>query len=112
MSTTRRSQREWARIIAAWERSRLSPAEFCKRRRLSPETFGWWRWRLGKEAPPAAGPVPEFVEVAVSAASAPGVEPRPVVIELPGAIVVRVERGFDEETLRRVVGVLGGGRAC
>lgn len=106
MSAKRRSQREWEEIVRAFERSGLSQGEFCKRRKLSTETFGWWRWRLGKGAPPAE--TPEFVEVAVVGAAGC----RPVTIEFAGAVVVRVERGFDEETLRRVVAVLAGERAC
>jgi hypothetical protein len=111
MSTKRRSQREWEGIIEAWERSRLSPGEFCKRRRLSSETFGWWRWRLGKGGAAAGGKASDFVEVAVAPPSASTLE-RPIVIELPGAIVIRVESGFDDETLRRVMAVVAGGRSC
>jgi len=112
MSAKRRSQREWARIIGTWERSGLSQAEFCGRRKLSLETFGWWRWRLGKETPRVVEDrAPAFVEVAVAGPPAVPAS-RPVVIELPGAVVVRIEQGFDEDTLRRVVAVLTGGHSC
>lgn len=117
MSTMRRrSRREWAQVVGAWKRSGLSATEFGKRRRVLPATLKWWRWRLGKAGlpgPVSAAPAPEFIEVAVVPSSERGRERRPVVaIELPGEIVIRVENGCDEETLRRVVTVLAGGRPC
>ena len=45
----RRSQAEWVRIVAAFEGSGLSAAEFCRRRDLSTAALGWWRWRLRRE---------------------------------------------------------------
>jgi len=112
MSAKRRSQREWEQIVGAWKRSGLSSGEFCKRRRLSLETFGWWRWRLGKEGAAEERTTTEFVEVAVVERSAPTPEQRAIAIELPCAIVIRVEKGFDEDSLRRVMAVLAGGWAC
>lgn len=114
MSAKRRGRREWERIVTAWERSGLSLAEFCERRKVLPRTLIWWRWRLGKAAVPGSTKTkrPEFVEVAVVAPPVSGPESHPVAIELPGDVVIRVEREFDEETLRRVVAVLVGARRC
>jgi len=49
MQVQRRNRQEWARLVAAFERSRFSMAEFCTRHELVERTFGWWRWRLGSE---------------------------------------------------------------
>ena len=36
----------WQRLVAAWERSGLSQADFCRRRRIKAVTFGWWKRKL------------------------------------------------------------------
>ena len=108
---------EWARLSRAWERSGQTQAEFCGSRGIELGTFRWWRWRLGRE--------PEKTRVA-AAASEPGsswVEvSRKGLDEQPGAgsrlpddlrlvfcdgLEIRVPVGFDGETLRRVLAVLG-----
>ena len=38
--------RYWARMVAAWERSALTQAEFCRRRGVNPVTFSGWKGRL------------------------------------------------------------------
>jgi hypothetical protein len=49
MQALRRNRQEWARLVTAFERSRSSMAEFCARPELVARTFGWWRWRLGRD---------------------------------------------------------------
>ena len=38
--------RYWAAQLAAWERSGLNQAEFCRRRRIKAGSFGWWKRKL------------------------------------------------------------------
>jgi hypothetical protein len=38
--------RYWQRLLAAWEKSGLSQAEFCRRRKVKAVNFGWWKRRL------------------------------------------------------------------
>ncbi len=38
--------RYWQRLLNAWERSGLSQAEFCRRRKIKSVTFAWWKRRL------------------------------------------------------------------
>ena len=38
----------WRRLLGEWERSGLSQAEFCRRRRLKAVTFAWWKRRLAQ----------------------------------------------------------------
>lgn len=121
-------ERRWRELVEARERSGLSIQAFCGGRGVSASSFHYWKRELASRegAKPAVGEregarpvVGDFVAVQVSGGSATskgaaeGVE-----IEVAGA-VVRVLRGFDEETLTRVVralraaGAVGGeGRRC
>ena len=38
--------RYWQQLVSAWEKSGLSQAEFCRRRRIKAVTFGWWKRKL------------------------------------------------------------------
>lgn len=38
--------RYWAAQLAAWERSGLTQAEFCRRRKIKAVSFGWWKRKL------------------------------------------------------------------
>lgn len=44
--------RYWRRLVATWEKSRLSQAEFCRRREINAVTFAWWKRRLKGPAKP------------------------------------------------------------
>ncbi len=51
----------WATQLAAWERSGLTQAEFCRRRRIRAGSFAWWKRQLlgpagGRPTPPADRP--------------------------------------------------------
>ena len=45
--TTPRSE-YWRGIIAKWETSGQTQAEFCRERDLSLPSFGWWKWELAR----------------------------------------------------------------
>ena len=36
----------WATQVAAWERSGLTQAEYCRRRRIKSGSFAWWKRQL------------------------------------------------------------------
>lgn len=40
----------WQALLAAWRRSGLSQAEFCRRRGLALGTFAWWKHTLARAA--------------------------------------------------------------
>ncbi len=46
----------WQGLIAAWERSGLTQAEFCRRRGVKPVSFAWWKRKLGGTKGRAAKP--------------------------------------------------------
>jgi hypothetical protein len=71
MEKLTRRGREMQRLMARWERSGLTMAEFARRRGMSPHTFAWWRHRLraaSAERAAEAGGVgaAKFTEVAVA----------------------------------------------
>jgi hypothetical protein len=119
-----RSRAEWARLCAAWERSGLRQAEFCRQLGLNVETLRWWRSQLHRlptrDAPallPAAAdtlatPVapPSFVPVVVTPTQAPAPVRRArgstIEIVLRRSRRVRVGPDLDEHLLARVVAAL------
>lgn len=38
--------RYWATQVRAWERSELTQAEYCRRRRIKAGSFAWWKRQL------------------------------------------------------------------
>lgn len=119
-------ERRWRELIKDQKRSGSSIQAFCDRRGVSASSFHYWKRELAKregQRPTGGrreGPrsLEDFVPVRVSAGSPDargamdGIE-----IVVAGAII-RVRRGFEEETLARVVAVLGdrspreGARPC
>jgi hypothetical protein len=111
----------WGRMMAAWESSGLTQAEFCRRRGLKAVTFAWWKRQLagttgrggrGRIAGgrvtrrrTSAGPSkPAFVEVALpgaavtdgSSASAPrAVLESGYEVALPCGTSIRLPADFD-----------------
>lgn len=90
----------------------MSAAAFAPSVGISPWTLYAWRRQerdLADRSSPGAAMVPAFVELAAAAEhesnrdalTAPRIE-----IALARDIVIRVEPGFDAETLRRAVDVL------
>ena len=73
---------------------------------LSRKTFGWWAWRLDRQAP--ADTAAHFLPVEIADVRDPdeaGAAPVEARIEIPDGVRVRVGRGVDG--LRRVLAALG-----
>ena len=125
----RATRKEWARRVALWKRSGLTAKEFSAREGLKASTLSYWSWKLEslrgaaqkEEAEHEKGGAAErrqspkrkrgvgvytrddFLGFELVAPPASGAE---LEIVVDGALRVRVPSGFDEATLRRVVGVL------
>ena len=111
----------WRRLLAEWERSGLSQAEFCRRRGLKAVTLAWWKRRLrglddagrGRRGRRAHGTGRVgFVEVAlprgsafVPARRAPSrVSPSDrYELILPGGVRLRLPDDFDPARVARLV---------
>ena len=113
---------EWAKRVERWRDSGLTAKEFASETGLKASTLSYWKWRLSadrrapsKDAksgvrrrvapvaasfPKASGPT--FVEVAPPSAPSVGLE-----LVCPHGLVLRVPVGFDEDTLRRTLCVVG-----
>lgn len=104
-------QEVWARRIEAWRASGQTQAGYCRRESLKRDQFVYWKRRLdeltaGKKGPAAI----EVVEVApqrpaMMRAAAGWPMPSGIAIEGFGWRV-GLAADFDEDTLRRVLGVL------
>jgi hypothetical protein len=102
----------WRRILADWERSGLSQAEFCWRRELKAVTFAWWKRRLrprdesdgvrrGRVQDVERRGRADFVELALPARGGLAYE-----LALPGGACLRLPGDFDPERVARLVQAL------
>lgn len=107
---------EWVKRVERWQDSGLTAKEFAAELDVSPNSLTFWKWKLGRErGTPNANATKatqsndvttlQFLQLVPTQADAPSSPALEVVIRRD--IVVRVPRGFDEETLTRVVRALG-----
>ena len=110
---TRRSAREWSRLVRAWKRSGVGRAEFAATHGVAAATLSWWRWRLERERSAAAEQSDvdtssvKLVRVEVQDENAEDVPAR-VAWELvaPSGHTLRVYAGGSAETLRAAIELL------
>lgn len=91
----------WENHLRDWQASGLSQAGYCRKHSLSDKSFGYWKKRLASS------------RVAVSLVEVPRLQPasglppcRPLRLLLGNRYGVEIERGFDEQTLDRLLRVL------
>lgn len=109
-----RTPREiWAKRVERWQSSELTAKEFAAEIGVNAHTLAHWKWQLGKRAPAKTvrGPRRErraaavsFTELAVEPVSVPATSAIEIVVD--AGLVIRVGTRFDEDTLRRVLGVV------
>jgi len=46
---TRRTRKQWKKLVVAWRRSRRSAAVFASERGVVESTLRWWAWRLERD---------------------------------------------------------------
>lgn len=114
----RRTAKQWARLVTRWQDSGLTAGEFGARVEVDPRSLHWWRWALRKrgalrevpsvklESLPAFLPV-HVVERPIPPENAPPAPRGPVEIVVDGRHTIRVGPGFDADTLRSVLELLG-----
>lgn len=105
----------WRQVVADWEGSGLSQAEFCRRRGLAAVTFAGWRRRLQPRDEVGGAPrrPAEYVKRGGRAAFVELALPRPAAsrgftyeLALPGGACLRVTDAFDAERVARLLQVL------
>jgi acetyl-CoA acetyltransferase len=110
--TSAQGEAYWRVHVEAWRASGRSRADYCTAHGLSRKTFGWWAWRLDRQA--TAAPGAHFLPVEITGvggpdevAVTPPTDDTRIEIALPDGVTVRVGRGVDGEALRRVLTALG-----
>lgn len=118
----RGKERFWRHTIRQWRRSGLSVRAFCAEHNLTEALFYAWRRVISERDQERAqvnaarrvrrdfrdGTAPAFVPLRVMDASAPAA----LEVVLPRGRVVRVQRGFDTNTLRQLLVLLEEERPC
>lgn len=97
----RATRATWTKRVEQWERSGLSGAEFAASTGIKEATLRHWKWQLGHDERGEAKK-PKFIEVVA-------VDSRALEV-MVGEVRVVVPVGFDEDTLRRLLRVVGGSR--
>ena len=90
------------RELDAWRSSGQSIDRFAKERRIGAHRLRYWKKRFEDDAAVPKGKALSLLPVRVVQVSG-----APIDLILPGGHIARVGRGFDEETLARVIAVLG-----
>ena len=91
-------RRFWEYHLGQCRTSGLSQAEYCRRHGLSVRSFGYRKRTIAK-APLT------FVEVPLAAPV--HCPPNPLTLAVGSRYTIRIEPGFDADTLRRLLDVLG-----
>lgn len=100
---------EWLEQVRAWKASGQSSDAFAKGKGFTAKLLRWWAWKLGREredvspklarVTKAASPI-EFIELVAPVRDTSGLVVR------VGRVEVEIGRGFDVDTLVRVLDVL------
>jgi transposase len=120
---TRASREVWAKRVERWKDSGLSAKEFAAELDVSPKSLTFWRWKLRQGETASDAPSTErskqesirrrespqrFLQLVASSPASPNGTALELVIK--DGLTLRVAPGFDEPTLLRLVGLLGGAR--
>lgn len=105
----RRSRAEVEQLVAEYEASGMGRTAFCQQRGISLSTLTRYRRRQEQTAGvAAAGKRWLAVEVCGSPAAGGGARVSGLTVVFPGGRRIEVGRGFDADTLKRLLTVVAG----
>jgi hypothetical protein len=87
----------WEHHLAQWQAGGLSQAEYCRRHGLSVKSFGYHKRTMGTDS---------FCLVEVPLAAPVCSLPKPLSLTVGSRYTIRIEAGFDANTLRDLLEVL------
>ena len=93
----RRTPQEVQALLGLYHKSGMSVASFCKQERVATSVLYRWLRREGEKKPAV-----KFVEVKTERTVVPG----SFVVKTPRGYEIEVPVGFDEDSFKRLVGVL------
>ena len=102
------SNPEWADHIKSWKRSRLSKAEYCRRKHISYHAFNYWKKRIEKQgslSPITLVKLEEPKEVTSSFPKHREISPSPIRFWVKD-FCIEVENNFSPTVLSQLVQTL------
>jgi len=94
-------RRYWEKHVETWRASGMPQAQYCRQHNLKVHCLVYWRKKFVRQDHP---PVP-FVQIKLPEKFQ---LPRPAAIKIAvGSCRIEVERGFDPDTLKKIVHTLG-----
>lgn len=100
------SELEARAVLSAWRSSGVSIERFAAARGIVAQRIRWWKKKLEGTAASSRKST-ALLPVRVIGTCEPS-RGAPVQVILPSGHIVRVGRGFDEDTFSRVMAILGG----
>ena len=102
-----RVRTDWAGLVSVWKASGLSQTQFCRERGLSRYRFGQWKVKLEGRGRRGGARLVRLKGIRVGAAGVERVAGG-IRLSVGGRYAVDLARGFDGETLSRLLEVLEG----
>jgi len=107
MAKATATQSERLGHVRAWAASGLSVRAYGARAGVNPNTLMGWRWQFRRQGEVNGGSqAPGLAFIELSGAAGSGEPDARIELRIEG-ITVRVPDGFEPETLRRVLAVVG-----
>jgi len=109
MAQRQRSRAQWRQLVEGWPRSGLTQRAYCERHGMSLASLRRWREIFRSEREGAGAPSGKrlrLVPVRLLDDEPCPVQGKGLTLVLSDGVRLEVTPGFDEATLRRVLGVL------
>ncbi len=99
MGMTRREKcREWELIIEEWQNSGMSIVNYCRENEIAVATFHYWKKKISSEVTESDA----FSEIKFTSDHGSGLW-----FEFGNGVKLVVDHGFDQVTLKRLMGAIG-----